>query len=364
MASIFDRNGNYYCQFYDSDRSPQRKRFSLHTSDKGEARQKVTELEQAAEEGEFDPWTDDPFNYRTPERAELTILEAVRQFCDAKEREGCAENTIKTYRGTWRRFARIVGEDATLSDLTVSEFHEYIHDPSIADSTRHNRFRHIRTVLKWAGCEAHLEKIDAPRRPDKLPTPIRKDELAAICDGLKCRYRRLRSERKTRKGVLLWAIPAFRFAFYTGLRASEIGRLKWKDIRTDRDVIRLRDTKSGGEQTVPLIGPAKEALSDAPSPRGSECYVFRSQDGPLRDRNEKEFARQLSRTFKKAREETDISSEKTLHDLRAGFATALADAGMGAHQIKEAMRHADISTSLKYVRVSRQKLRSEMENAF
>jgi len=257
----------------------------------------------------------------------------------------------------------LVGGGVPLSELTASDVHEYVHEPSVSAGTRRSRFRQLRAVLRWAECGELLDEIDAPRRPDNLPTPIRRHELGKICEGLKRRYRRLRSQRKTRAGVLLWAIPAFRFSFFSGLRAGEIASLRWRDLDNERGVIRLRDTKSGGDQTVPLISPAEAALSDAQRPRGPECYVWRTPEGPERDRNEAEFARQLSRTFKKAREKTDVPEEKTLHDLRAGFATALADAGMGAHQIRDAMRHSNVSTSMKYVKVSRQRLADEMEGA-
>lgn len=59
-----------------------------------------------------------------------------------------------------------------------------------------------------------------------------------------------------------------------------------------------------------------------------------------------------------------IDRELTFYDLRAGFATAFADAGKSAHVIREAMRHASLQMVLKYVRVSRQRLHSEMEEAF
>jgi len=86
MASLNNRNGNYQAQFYNPDRSPTRKRFSLRTSDKAQARRKLSELEETAEAGEFDPWRDDPFDYRTPERAKLPLSEAIEQFAEQKER--------------------------------------------------------------------------------------------------------------------------------------------------------------------------------------------------------------------------------------------------------------------------------------
>ena len=86
MASLYKRDGStYYAQFYDSERSPSRNRFSLRTSTKSTARRKLTELEDAFVEGKFDPWangrTADPFNYDRPEPSQdASLSDANKQF--------------------------------------------------------------------------------------------------------------------------------------------------------------------------------------------------------------------------------------------------------------------------------------------
>lgn len=362
MASLLDRSTGYYCQFYDSDRTPSRKRFSLKTKRKRKARQKITELERAYEDGEFDPWTDDPFDYQDPSDGPLTVGHAIKEFAEEKERQGRADRTIESYEQVWGLFADAVGEETKVSDLSTEQIEDFILDRSISESTRHNRWRHVRAVLKWHSVEL-VERVSPPKKPDKLPTPVRKDDLSALTSALKERYRELRRKRQCRAGQTVWMVPLFRFVFYSGLRASEVAQLKWKHIDRERGLIRILKQKNGREQTVPLISKAENALDNAPRPKRPEMYVFRSPDGPKRDRSEDTFADHISRMFCKARRRADIG-EKTLHDLRAGFATQLADAGLSAHQIKEACRHASISTSEKYVRVSRTKLRGDMESAF
>jgi integrase len=361
VASLLDRSGTYYAQFYDSDRSPTRKRFSLKTKRKQKARRKLTELEQAAEDGEFDPWTDDPFDYEDTS-GPLTTSQALEQFTAAKRKQGRAERTIESYEQVWGLFTGVVGEGCRLSELSVRDVEDFIHDRSVSESTRHNRWRHVRAVLKWHDAEL-VEHVSPPSEPDKLPTPVRRDDLSDLTEALKRDYREKRRNHFIQPGQMIWTVPLFRFVFYSGLRASEVARLKWKHIDRERGIIRIERQKNGREQTIPLISKAEDALDHAPRPRRPEMYVFRSPSGPKRNRSTDTFADHISRTFCKARRKADIG-EKTLHDLRAGFATALSDAGMSAHQIKEACRHQSISTSEKYVRVSRTKLRSDMEAAF
>jgi integrase len=148
------------------------------------------------------------------------------------------------------------------------------------------------------------------------------------------------------------------------MRATEVGRLRWGHIDTERGLIALHEQKSGKAQTIPLVTKAREVLRYVPGPREPDVYVFRTPRSPLRDRNEKCFGQTASRHFSRARDHAGISRPLTFHDLRAGFASMLAEAGKSAHVIREAMRHADLTMALKYVRVSRKRLRSEMEDAF
>ncbi len=375
MASIYKRNsGTYYASFYDSNRTPQRKRLSLKTSDKRSARRKLTELENAFVEGKFDPWAcgkrSDPFNYDQPERPEeISLQEAIERFIAAKRNEGRSERTLDTYRGIWRRFSERVGSETLLDDLGTSEITAYCHDNSVSPATQHKRWRHLQSVLNWAKENGLLtsspaEDITPPKKQEKLPTPVRKDDLPLLCKAVADGYREKRREGYCRPGELIWAIPVFRWAFYTGMRASEIGRLKWEHIDRKRGLIRIEKQKNRKAQTIPLIDKACSVLRHAPEPRPSDGYVFRTPNGPIRDRNPKSFAETASRRFCKARRRSEIDRDLTFHDLRAGFATALADAGKSAHVIKDAMRHADLKMALRYVNVSNSRLRSELEDTF
>ncbi|MCS3658511.1 tyrosine-type recombinase/integrase [Salinibacter ruber] len=376
MASLYKRNsGTYYAQFYDSKRSPSRKRFSLRTSTKRSARQKLTELENAFVEGKFDPWANnerkaDPFNYdRSEPSRDASLSDAIRQFAEAKRKQGRSERTIGTYRNLWERFADRFREGTTLSGVSPSDIEAFCYDDSVTSATRHKRYRHLHAILSWAEeedlvAESPIGDISAPQKEEKLPTPVRKEDLPKLCSAVAKRYRKLRREGNCRPRQIIWAIPVFRWAFFTGMRATEIGRLRWKHIDQERGLIRITEQKNRKAQTIPLISPAEQVLRSVPRTNNDEAYVFRTPDGPIAERNAENFGQTASRHFCQARRDSEIDRELTFHDLRAGFATALADAGKSAHVIREAMRHSSLKMALKYVRVSRQRLHSEMESAF
>ena len=360
MASIYERsNGSLYANFYEEG---ERARFSLRTKDRREALRKLTELEEAHEAGEFDPFEDDPFSYDEPDGS-LTLAQAFEQYAEEKRKQGRAESTLDSYRSTW---SSLTEGDRTLDDLTVEQIEEHIHDPEVARSTRAKRWRHIRCVLNHFDHTEKVDAVSAPQRPDSLPTPVRRDDLSALTEALKADYRKKRRDSRVQPNQLVWAVPVFRFVFYTGLRASEVAALRWKDIDTEAGVIRLREQKNGTQNaTVPLVSKAEKQLKHAPRPRDPEMYVWRSPTGPKFERSEEKFAHLVSKRFRKAREVCDdVPNDRVFHDLRAGFATHLASNGLGAHEIRAAMRHADVSTSMKYVRVANSDLRNSMEGAF
>jgi integrase len=376
MASLYQRsNGNYYASFYDSNRQPKRKRLSLKTNRKRPARRKLSELEDAYIEGRFDPWDtnsrkSDPFNYDRPvQNRKTTVIEVIEGFAECKKKQGRSDRTIDTYRGVWNRFTEHVGGSTDLSAITASKVEAFCYDESVTSATRHKRYRHLHAILSWAEeedlvAESPVEDVSAPQKEEKLPTPVRKEDLPKLCSAVANRYRKLRREGNCRPRQIIWAIPVFRWAFYTGMRATEIGRLRWKHIDRERGLIRITVQKNRKAQTIPLISPAEQVLQSVPDANKDSAYVFKAPEGPTVERNPENFGQTASKHFCRARRDSEIEREITFHDLRAGFATALADAGKSAHVIREAMRHSSLQMALKYVRVSRNQLREEMRDAF
>lgn len=375
MASLYKRsNGTYYANFFDSNRTPERKRFSLKTSNKRSARRKLAELEDAFVDGQFDPWASgkrsDPYNYNRSEQPEhVTVQETVERFVASKQQERRSERTLDTYRGVWRRFSQRVGSETLIGELQASDVSAYCHDESVSPATQHKRWRHLRSIFTWALEKGFLNsvvtaEVIAPQKENKLPTPVRKEDVPLICGAVAEEYREKRRKGCCRPGQLVWTIPVFRWAFYTGMRATEIGGLRWEHVDRERGLIRIERQKNNKAQTLPLVKQARRTLRHTPLPRPSSGYVFRSPTGPIQDRNPKRFAETVSRRFSKARQRSKIDRDLIFHDLRAGFATALADAGKSAHVIRDAMRHSTLRMALKYVNVSDARLRSELENTF
>lgn len=366
MASLIKQHDRYYAQFFDSARKPQRKRVALMTGDKRAATTRLRKLEYDYINGSFDPWTMDAFNYDKQNRVAeaLTLHEAFLRFVDQKRRDGRKMDTLRTYEDVLGRFTRNVGPESLVASITEKEINTFVRAAGISKVTQHARFRNVKTFVRWCQKEEYLKtdplrKVTAPEAPQKLPKAITRAELDLICKAMQNAH-----DGCHRRGEIIWMIPLFRFGFYTGMRSSELGRLRWRDIDFDKGLIYIRRQKNKKEQTIPLNTKAREVL-DGIQTSEPNAYVFRSPRlDDQAERSTKRFRESVSRAFAKYKAEAKITRPLSFHSLRHGFATALAEAGKSAIVIKEACRHSDIKTSMLYVHMTSRHLREELDDVF
>lgn len=138
------------------------------------------------------------------------------------------------------------------------------------------------------------------------------------------------------------------FLYATGARISEATNLKWTDIDEGRGLITLVG-KGRKKRVVPLSKPLKSILTHV---KTSETWVFcsfRDASKPLNPRTVRKKLRQLS---------LQMSHHKRLHPhlFRHTIATHFLDEGADLRFIQEILGHASLSTTQKYLSVSKQRL--------
>lgn len=156
----------------------------------------------------------------------------------------------------------------------------------------------------------------------------------------------------------LWSILALRFLIITGVRKNEALKLRWDQIKEDRNVIewvrnhRRRETKAiGGGQRAMLrviTGPLGELLVKLKKVRVTgNPYVFVGKDriGHLTD---------IHRIWYRIRDEAQIvkadGERPRIHDLRHCYGQAAAEAGLHEKQIMAVMGHSTTRMSGRYAK--------------
>jgi integrase len=137
------------------------------------------------------------------------------------------------------------------------------------------------------------------------------------------------------------ARPVFRLAYETGLRRGELSRLAWGDVDMRRGLLTVRESKSKRSREIPLSALAADVLSAA----------FRKRTSVLRE--EPVFPHfhgrphLLTRRFAEAARRADTPTLR-LHDLRHGFGSRLAQAGVPIPTVQRLMGHATIVMTMRY----------------
>ena len=109
-----------------------------------------------------------------------------------------------------------------------------------------------------------------------------------------------------------------KIALFTGMRRSEIFRLRWDDIDFQNGFITIQDPKGGKSQKIPLNTSAREVLDNHQKTKSP--YVFPGNNGNQRV----ECKKPIQRIKRRAGLPKDF---RLLHGLRHVYASMLASSG-------------------------------------
>ena len=262
------------------------------------------------------------------------------------ESPALSDSTRRAYRTDLEQFAAwLRSRGLELDDVDVRVLSEYVADlgrrrPKLAPATVGRKLSAVRALLRSALGPARVPDASlAPKRPRRLPSAPKTDEVDALLDGL------------NRDGPLgLRNRALVELVYSAGLRSAEAVGLDLQDVDFDQELVHVRG-KGGKERTVPLGEEAAVRLGrylrdGRPQlARGAENAVFLSARG-----------RRL-----------DTSTLRRItpnpHRLRHAFATHLLEGGADLRVIQELLGHSSLSTTQIYSHVDGRRLRRVYDKA-
>lgn len=140
-----------------------------------------------------------------------------------------------------------------------------------------------------------------------------------------------------------------------GVRAGEMLKIQVKHVDYDNWLVRLpaEITKAGKDQIVFAMTPRIQDVLLERRALGPDAYVFGGADGKYTG----SFAGTWRRLFHIAGLPTGRKQGYVWHDLRHEYGSWLVEQGGTIQEVKELMRHADISTTARYLTANRERLR-------
>ena len=273
----------------------------------------------------------------------------------AQVERGLAANTIAAYRRDLQKFA-VFCEPRRLAASSVERKHvvdflgklyqQGLDSRSVARQlvTLRNFFR----FLAQENVVRHdpVEHIESPRVWKRLPKFLTLEEVEKLLAT---------AETTTPLGLRDRAMLEVLYA--TGLRVSELVKLKVADLQLDAGIVRCLG-KGNKERVVPLGRKSIASLEDylrrgrpALTKRRTTPYLFVSRRGGAMTRQN--FWMLLRQRARAAGVRVHLSP----HTLRHSFATHLLERGADLRAVQMLLGHADISTTQIYTHVAQERLR-------
>jgi integrase len=159
------------------------------------------------------------------------------------------------------------------------------------------------------------------------------------------------------------AVPLFRMLLYTGSRVGEIIALRWRQIDFDHGVVKIHQTKTNSEKTLPLSAPMLETLKSIPRGFG-EQHVFRRPEGGPWDRGLVRDALEYGKRAAGKLEDGEtpaVRPELVVHSIRHTLASWLVIEGTPLRTVQEVLGHRSITMTERYSHLAPVHLRESLD---
>ncbi|MDP8229496.1 MAG: tyrosine-type recombinase/integrase [Candidatus Gorgyraea atricola] len=151
------------------------------------------------------------------------------------------------------------------------------------------------------------------------------------------------------KKMYLFYFPIYYTFIHTGLRFTELIKLKWQDIDFENKVLWVMQPKCKKKPDYISMHDGLIKVLDGLKKKSRSEYVFTTEDGiPFGIRTRK-IIRRLKEILKKA----NITGISTIHELRHTHCSLLFNAGLNTKEIMEQMRHTELRTTEGYAHIFR-----------
>ncbi|MEO1099874.1 MAG: tyrosine-type recombinase/integrase [Bacteroidota bacterium] len=129
--------------------------------------------------------------------------------------------------------------------------------------------------------------------------------------------------------------------YSSGLRVSEVCKLKLTDLDFDRKQIHVRASKNNKGRYVVLSELITRGLKQYIEGAKAKIYLFNG-----REKGKPMGHSAVQQSFRLAMQKAGIQKEACVHTLRHSFATHLLEQGVDLLTIRDQLGHADIRTTL------------------
>ncbi len=251
-------------------------------------------------------------------------------------------NTYDNQLANLEAFATFVGPDTPLDRITPEDFEDWLchletcgspHGGDYRASTINSKAAPVRKFFNDMNRRGHIRRdpcIDVPRRrvPPQLPRSLPPETLDRLIANA--------GSHRNRALIIVAAT--------TGLRASELARMRVENWDREAQRIMVTRAKTGREDLVWIVGQTEAEL---------DAWVSHGLGGattgpmwPSTRTGEALIPRSISQIVRQAADDAEVRA--TAHMLRHTFAKAHADRGVPIHVLQALMAHESPTSTGRY----------------
>ncbi len=265
-----------------------------------------------------------------------TFVELVER--EMKIRKYC-KNTITNYRSALNSLLRWSGlRPRQICREHVRSYLEYMVDGGSGSSQLGLHLSAIRAAFDKMCFRDITLGLESPRKPKKLPIVLCKDEVRSL----------LGAAVSLRDKMLLGLMYA------TGMRCSEVVKLRWQEIDFGRNVIRIVRGKGRVDREVMLPECFRSLFSALSKQAKPTDFLFPAEGQKAESSNGTRHlvTRTVQRVMERTLDLAGISKPATPHSLRHSFATHSFEEGCDIRRIQKVLGHVQLDTTTIYVKVA------------
>ncbi len=288
------------------------------------------------------------------------MMSTVEKFLRYLEGQlGQSPNTVLSYGQAMTDFENWLG--GTALKVNRQEIYEYLAACSARDLSpvtvahRLSVLRHFYSFALDEGkvCEDPTYNVKGPKLQQKFPAgALTAKDVAKM----------LKAAGTTPQGLRDQVIILL--GFDAGLRESEMAALALDALQLKDKLLRIRHGKGDKNATLPILPVLERALHRYL--KDGRPQLLRNRQCPylLVDRSGTAMTRQAVWHRIRALSLESLGRPTSPHKLRAGFCTALTEGGMDVRSVQSLMRHADLSTTQRYINLDVRQLRRAYYKSF
>ncbi len=178
-----------------------------------------------------------------------------------------------------------------------------------------------------------IGRLPRPQKEKKLPDVLNEEEVLRIFRAV--------TNMKHQTMLML--------AYASGLRVSELVRIKIEDVDGNRGLIHIRDAKGKRDRFTVFPESMRTILGNywKTYKLGTSGWLF-----PGETAGKHLAARSIQAVLMRANRAAGITKKVTMHTLRHSFATHLLDHGTDLRYIQELLGHQSVKTTEIYTHIS------------